>query len=184
MRPLQARFVEECLIDLNGSEAARRAGYSKKTADRQGSRLLRKPLIAACIDQARQVRSRRTGTTSDWVLQELRANYEKCIQKRPVLDRQGGGTGIYRYDPAATNRALELIGKHLGMFHKGGEGGGGKQMAMLYLDWYKNLWLFDGRQMQRLSHHVFDASSYLQGEQRDEPGETQKDNLWTILMQH
>lgn len=36
----QQRFVEEYLIDLNATQAAIRAGYSAKTADQQGSRML------------------------------------------------------------------------------------------------------------------------------------------------
>ena len=39
----QARFVEEYLVDLNGTQAAIRAGYSPKTAAATASRLLRKP---------------------------------------------------------------------------------------------------------------------------------------------
>ncbi len=40
LTPKQARFVEEYLIDLNATQAAIRAGYSAKTAEVQGSRLL------------------------------------------------------------------------------------------------------------------------------------------------
>ena len=35
----QTRFVEEYLIDLNATAAAKRAGYSEKTAYAQGARL-------------------------------------------------------------------------------------------------------------------------------------------------
>ncbi len=38
LTPKQARFVEEYLIDLNATQAAIRAGYSKKTAKQQGQR--------------------------------------------------------------------------------------------------------------------------------------------------
>ncbi len=36
----QERFCEEYLVDLNATQAAIRAGYSRKTANQQGSRLL------------------------------------------------------------------------------------------------------------------------------------------------
>ena len=40
MTTKQQRFVEEYLIDLNATQAAIRAGYSAKTANEQGARLL------------------------------------------------------------------------------------------------------------------------------------------------
>ena len=40
LNPKQQRFVDEYLIDLNGKQAAIRAGYSEKTAEVQASRLL------------------------------------------------------------------------------------------------------------------------------------------------
>jgi len=41
----QPRFVAEYLKDLNATQAAIRAGYSRKTAEVQGSRLLRNALV-------------------------------------------------------------------------------------------------------------------------------------------
>ena len=49
LTPRQARFVEEYLIDLNATQAAVRAGYSKKTAQEQSSRLLSKVKVRAYI---------------------------------------------------------------------------------------------------------------------------------------
>ncbi|MGE9266402.1 terminase small subunit, partial [Escherichia coli] len=45
----QRRFVAEYLIDLNGTQAAIRAGYSAKTAQEQSSRLLSNVMIAHAI---------------------------------------------------------------------------------------------------------------------------------------
>ncbi len=39
LTPRQARFVKEYLVDLNGTQAARRAGYSSRTANEQAARL-------------------------------------------------------------------------------------------------------------------------------------------------
>lgn len=41
----QKRFCDEYLIDLNATQAAIRAGYSKKTANRTGAENLTKPVI-------------------------------------------------------------------------------------------------------------------------------------------
>jgi phage terminase small subunit len=67
----QMRFVEEYLIDLNGTKAAIRAGYSKMTARIIASQNLKKRNIATAIAKAQQARSERTGITQDRVLLEL-----------------------------------------------------------------------------------------------------------------
>ncbi len=71
LTPKQARFVEEYLVDLNATQAAIRAGYSKKAARLIGCENLTKPDIAAAIAKAQQARSERTGITIDRVVQEL-----------------------------------------------------------------------------------------------------------------
>jgi phage terminase small subunit len=67
----QQRFVQEYLLDLNASAAARRAGYSAKTAQEQGSRLLLNVMVQEAIAEAQDARSKRTEITQDRVLQEL-----------------------------------------------------------------------------------------------------------------
>ncbi len=67
----QRVFVEEYLVDLNATQAAIRAGYSKKTAQRIGSENLSKPLVAEAIQKAMEKRSERTEITADAVLEEL-----------------------------------------------------------------------------------------------------------------
>lgn len=67
----ELRFVEQYLIDLNATQAAIRAGYSKKTARSQGQRLLTKADIASALQKAMAARSERTGITADRVLMEL-----------------------------------------------------------------------------------------------------------------
>lgn len=67
----QQRFVDEYLIDLNATQAATRAGYSKKTANEQGSRLLANVSVSAAIRQGMNARSGRVEITQDMVLKEL-----------------------------------------------------------------------------------------------------------------
>ncbi len=118
LTPKQQRFVEEYLIDLNATQAAVRAGYSQRTANEQGYENLTKPHIAAAISEAQQRRSERTEITQDWVLERLVAVAERTMQAEPVRDTQGNQTGDYTFQAAGANRALELIGKHLGMFEE------------------------------------------------------------------
>jgi phage terminase small subunit len=71
LTPKQELFVQEYLIDLNATQAAIRAGYSKRTAGAIGDENLRKPEIAAALAAAQQKRAERTEITQDRVLQEL-----------------------------------------------------------------------------------------------------------------
>lgn len=67
----QTQFVAEYLIDLNATQAAIRAGYSKKTASETGFENLRKPQIAIAISEAQEKRGLRTTVTADRVIQEI-----------------------------------------------------------------------------------------------------------------
>ena len=54
MTPRQNGFVDEYLADLNATQAATRAGYSARTANEQGARLLAKASVAASIAAAQK----------------------------------------------------------------------------------------------------------------------------------
>ena len=115
LTPKQARFVEEYLLDLNATQAAIRAGYSAKTAEVQGSRLLGNAKIAAAVKKAQEARSERTRIDQDWVIERLVGVYEASMEARPVCDKNGEEKG-FTFNPTAANRALEVSGKHKGMF--------------------------------------------------------------------
>lgn len=116
LTPKQAAFVSEYLVDLNATQAAERAGYSKKTAKSQGQRLLTKVDIAKSISAAQAERQERTEINQDYVLHSLKTVVERCMEAVPVLDSDGQATGFWRFNAPGANKALELLGKHLGMF--------------------------------------------------------------------
>jgi phage terminase small subunit len=137
----QKRFIEEYLIDLNATQAAIRAGYSPHTAKEIGSENLSKPHIRARVDQALAERSKRTGINQDRVLMELAkialvnpgnlidfaeatvkgeakeddlaAIQSVKVKTIPTEDGDIVEREVRLYDK---NRALELLGRHLGMF--------------------------------------------------------------------
>lgn len=135
----QKRFVEEYLIDLNATQAAIRAGYSEKTARQIGEQNLSKLDIKSAIEEAQSKRAERTELTQDYVIRELIKVIEVCTgQKETVITEvlkntmdntvHAHDTERKLYDASAANRALELLGKHLGMFkdkveHTGKDGG-------------------------------------------------------------
>lgn len=67
----QQRFVDEYLIDLNATQAAIRAGYSKKTADQQASRLLTNVKVSQYLSERRLALQGRIEITQEMVLREL-----------------------------------------------------------------------------------------------------------------
>lgn len=71
LTPKQEAFVQEYLVDLNATQAAIRAGYSKRTAYRTGADNLKKPQIATAIAKAKVERAKRVEITADRVLEEL-----------------------------------------------------------------------------------------------------------------
>lgn len=71
LSPKQAAFVAEYLVDLNATQAAIRAGYSPKSAESQGARLLSNAKVREAVDAAKTKRANRVEVTQDEVLREL-----------------------------------------------------------------------------------------------------------------
>ncbi|EOX9026790.1 terminase small subunit, partial [Pseudomonas aeruginosa] len=67
----QRRFVAEYLLDLNATQAAIRAGYSKNRASEIGYQLLQKPDITSAIQEAMKERAERTQVDADYVLRRM-----------------------------------------------------------------------------------------------------------------
>jgi len=126
LTPKQQRFVQEYLIDLNGRQAAIRAGYAPGSAEVTASRLLIHANVGAAVKAAVVKREERTGITQDWVLNTIYETAERCKQARPVLDRKGDPVMVetpsgafapaYAFDPGSVLRAAELGGRHLNLF--------------------------------------------------------------------
>ncbi|KVM70132.1 terminase [Burkholderia ubonensis] len=103
------RFVDEYLIDLNATQAAIRAGYSKRTAGQMGFELLKKPEIAEAIADAMKAREARTEITQDRVLQELARI--AFFDPRKLFDANGKPLPINELDAdtAAAIAGLEVV---------------------------------------------------------------------------
>ena len=146
MNARQQRFVEEYLIDPCATRAARRAGYSKKTADRIGSRLLRNVEVSAAIATAQAERAERLQVTADVVVAELAlhafGDFRDFFDESRLLEpfelstetahrvcsiritrertyANGESKTIEQTIEIKAHdkiRSLELLGRHLGMF--------------------------------------------------------------------
>lgn len=115
MNPKQSRFVAEYLKDSNATQAAIRAGYSKKTARQQASDLLTKPDIAAAVKKRTARADERAFDEAmidrKWIVERLVRNYDAAFAGQPVMDRYGKPTGQNIQKIGDANKALELLGK-------------------------------------------------------------------------
>lgn len=134
----QKRFVAEYLVDLNATQAAIRAGYSPKTANRIGSQNLSKVDVQTEIEKRRATLRNKLEITQEKVLEELAAiafangadfatvNQNGIVRITPTSElpeekrkaiasiKEGQyGTEVKVHDKV---KALELLAKHLGMF--------------------------------------------------------------------
>lgn len=96
----QAMFCKEYLIDLNATQAAIRAGYSEKTANRIGHENLTKLDIQERIDKLMKERANKVDISSESVLNGI----------LDVIDRNKGE------DDKTVLKGYELLGKHLKLF--------------------------------------------------------------------
>lgn len=141
LTPKQTAFIAEYLVDLNATQAAIRAGYSERTAYRIGAELLQKTSVAKAIAAAKAKRAQRVEISADRVLSELakiafadprdlmkwgeggvtlrdsaELTEEQAASVAEVSEtttKDGGSIRLKKYDKL---KALELLGKHLGMF--------------------------------------------------------------------
>jgi phage terminase small subunit len=106
MTPKQRLFVEAYLATNNATEAAKKAGYSEKTAYSQGQRLLKNVEITKFLEQ----RVESAIITADEILLDVKEIAKNAEQDKDRL------------------KAYELLGKHLAMWtekheHTGKDGG-------------------------------------------------------------
>lgn len=93
-------FVDEYLVDLNGSKAVLRAGYKTKIPNRIATELLRHPLVIQAIQDKQAKRRDRLELSADYVITKLIS----------IVEETESG------NPQAALRGLELLGKHLGLY--------------------------------------------------------------------
>jgi phage terminase small subunit len=140
LTPLRENFIEEYLIDLNATQAAIRAGYSKKTAYSQGQRLLKIVEIQTAIQKRREALKDKAEISQERVLREemrlaffdpvglfdengtllnlnkLPEDARRAIAGLDVI-RQVDGSLKFKYRLESKGRSLERISRHLGMYN-------------------------------------------------------------------
>ena len=125
----QEMFCKEYLVDLNATQAAIRAGYSEKTAKDIACENLAKPNLQQRIAELQAKRNERVLITADEVVRDIIEVKNRAMQKSPVMEfdpKQGcyvhkkdkDGNHIWQYESNSAVKALDMLGKHTGIYTK------------------------------------------------------------------
>lgn len=130
-------FCQHYIIDFNAAEAARQTGYSVKTARTIGSKLLTNVDIQDRVQALIAERNEKVEITQQEVLKDLRQVKDRCMQSTPMMvwdhglkqyvpktvvieDEDGEQViaTVYQFDAHNAVKALDLLGKHTGIYDK------------------------------------------------------------------
>lgn len=118
LTPKQKRFCDEYLVDLNATQAAIRAGYSKKTARQIGEQNLSKLVIRSYIDARMAEKESSLIASQEDVLKTL-SNILSGEEVGTVLRGVGKGAQVIDQAPPSNAdkiRAAEILGKYYKLF--------------------------------------------------------------------
>ena len=124
LNPRQAFFVEQYLIDLNGKEAAIRAGYGREAAKARAAKLLRRPAVRRAVAAAMAARVGRTGITAERVIAEYAriafSDWRRFADWGPRRMRFAATRALGEDDRAAVAELVEASGslKRVRLFDK------------------------------------------------------------------
>lgn len=102
LTPKKLMFAQEYLIDQNATQAAKRTGYSEKTAYSQGQRLLKDVEVREYIQKAQEKRVERTERSADEVIARL--------WKMHDID-------FGDYETKRISKTIEMLARHYGLFN-------------------------------------------------------------------
>lgn len=124
----QKRFVREWLVDMNGTRAAIRAGYSEKSAAQTASRLMKDPAVREYRDALLKETFDALGVTAHSLAVEVWRIYEKCSAAKPVLIwdsslREYVESGQWQFDAKGCLKALDMLHTMLEQMERKEDGG-------------------------------------------------------------
>lgn len=126
----ELRFIDEYLIDCNGTRAASAAGYEGTNIRIVASRLLQKLTISRILAERRKQLSDERHITVGIIIDNLMETYSRAMQQEAVLEwdsekKEMAPSGEWQFDGKTATRSMELVAKMLGYIDsktKPGEG--------------------------------------------------------------
>lgn len=123
--PRHERFAQELANGKTAEEAHRIAGFKPNRGNaatlKQNQSILYR--VAEILAEREAIHGQATaeaiksaGLSKEWVIERLIQNVERSMQATPPIGEDGKPTGDYQYQGSVANKALELLGKELGMF--------------------------------------------------------------------
>jgi len=117
----QLRFCQEYVIDLNGTQAAIRAGYSEKSAKTTASRSLANDNVQKEIQRLGKRIVKKLELSAESVLSDIKEIKERCMQGTPVMkfnheEKRMEETGEWEFESGSALKACDMEGKYLKMW--------------------------------------------------------------------
>lgn len=112
--PRHERFAQGLAAGKSADEAYQEAGFKPDRG--HASRLAAKGNIQARVAELLGRAAAGVVIDRQWVLERLVENANRALQVQSVKDPEGNPIGEFKYEGNVANRALELVGKELGMF--------------------------------------------------------------------
>lgn len=123
------KFCQKYAETLNGRLSGLFAGFSENGIDQTVSALLKVPKVRQRIDELRAPILYQSSIDGSYIINGLKEVAERCMQRVPVMffnhitkemeqETDEEGNGVWKFDSQGANRALELLGKHVGIFEK------------------------------------------------------------------
>lgn len=107
-------FAQGLAKGLSADAAYQAAGYKPNRGN--AATLKANQSISKRVEELQAAAAAKTVLSRQWVIERLVENVERAMQAVPVLDHEGEATGEYSYQGNVANKALELLGKEIGMF--------------------------------------------------------------------
>lgn len=135
----QRMFVRQYMLDLNGTQAAIRAGYDEKTAASRASRLLRTPKIMAYRDALMEERFQAIGIDKYNIAMCVWQIYLRCTQKTPVMVWDSMlhawvESGEWQFDVKGALKALDMLRQMLPEMKQDDGGGDGTSLEDMLMN--------------------------------------------------
>lgn len=112
--PKWERFAQALAKGAKQEDAYTLCGYAPSRSS--ASRLSSNANILARVKELQNFTAEMAVLDRSWVISRLMSNADRAMQSESIKDADGKETGEYKYDGTVANRALELLGKELGMF--------------------------------------------------------------------